>query len=81
MSSSKVGPDGKVITENYYENNAGQNKGGKTISQKQQAYRNNLGVNRIAEERMLDNKGRKIVREKRGNNIEETNHYYNIDEE
>lgn len=30
---------------------------------------------------MLNDKGRKIVREKNGNNYEETNHYYNIDEE
>lgn len=30
---------------------------------------------------MLNDKGRKIVREKRGNEVEETNHYYNIDEE
>lgn len=30
---------------------------------------------------MLNDKGRKMVREKRGNDIEETNHYYNIDEE
>lgn len=59
----------------------GQNKGGNTISQKHQAYKNNQGVNRIAEERMLNDRGRKIVREKRGHDIEETNHYYNIDEE
>ena len=30
---------------------------------------------------MLNDKGRKIVKEKRGNDIEETNHYFNIDEE
>ena len=31
---------------------------------------------------MLNDQGRKIVKEKRGNNeIEETNHYYNMDEE
>lgn len=59
----------------------GEHRGGNTISQKHQAYKNNQGVNRIAEQRMLNDRGRKIVREKRGNNIEETNHYYNIDEE
>lgn len=59
----------------------GEHKGGKTISQKQQAYKNSSGVNRIAEERMLNDKGRKIIKEKNGNGIEETNHYYNIDEE
>lgn len=59
----------------------GEHRGGQTISQKQQAYRNTDGLNRIAEERMLNDRGRKIVREKRGNDIEETMHYYNIDEE
>lgn len=31
---------------------------------------------------MLNDQGRKIIKEKRGNNaVEETNHYYNMDEE
>lgn len=47
----------------------GEHRGGQTISQKQQAYRNTDGLNRIAEERMLNDRGRKIVREKRGNDI------------
>ena len=59
----------------------GEHRGGNTISQKHQAYKNNQGVNRIAEERMLNDRGRKVIKEKRGNDIEETNHYYNIDEE
>ena len=29
---------------------------------------------------MLNNQGRKIIKEKIGNDVEETNHYYNIDE-
>lgn len=62
VSSSKIGPDGQVIQENYFENNMSEHRGGTTISQKQQAYKNSDGVNRIAEERMLDDKGRKIVR-------------------
>lgn len=49
------------------------------ISEKQQAYKNNAGMNRIAEERMLNNQGRKIIKEKRGNDIEETHHYFNIE--
>ena len=59
----------------------GQHREGNTISQKQQAYKNNQGIHRIAEQRMLNDRGRKIVREKIGNNVEETNQYYNIDEE
>ena len=62
MSSAVMGPDGQMRQENYYENNLGQHRSGQTISQKQQAYRNTDGLNRIAEERMLNDKGRKIVR-------------------
>lgn len=40
----------------------GEHKKGNTISQKQQAYKNNSGVNRIAEERMLNDRGRKLIR-------------------
>ena len=67
--------------QSYYENEAGEHKNGKTISQKQQAYKDTHGVNRIAEERMLNDRGHKIVKEKRGNEVEETNHYYNIEED
>lgn len=81
VSSSKKGPDGKMITEHYYDNNMGQHRNGQTISEKQQAYKNSSGINRLAEERMLNDQGRKIVKEKRGNAVEVTNHYFNIDEE
>jgi hypothetical protein len=30
---------------------------------------------------MLNEKGRKFIKEKKGSEIEETNHYYNIDQE
>lgn len=49
VSSSKVGPDGKVHREDFFENNMGEHKSGNTISQKQQAYKSNQGVNRIAD--------------------------------
>ena len=49
VSSSKVGNDGKIDRQNYFENHIGQHEGGNTISQKQQAYKNSSGVNRIAE--------------------------------
>lgn len=31
VSSSKMGPDGKMVTENYYENNLGQHRNGNTV--------------------------------------------------
>jgi hypothetical protein len=67
VSSSSVGADGKIKQESFFENSAGQNKNGQTISQKQQAYKNNDGIKRIAEERMLNDQGRKVIKEKRGN--------------
>jgi hypothetical protein len=78
VSSATMGPDGKMQKESYYENSAGQNRNGQTISQKQQAYKNSDGLKRIAEERMLNDKGHKIVKEKRGDQVEQTNHYYNL---
>jgi hypothetical protein len=60
----------------------GQNKNGQTISQKQQAYKNSDGVKRMAEERMLNDKGHKIMKEKKvGGEIEHSNHYYNMNED
>eukprot|EP00178_Gracilaria_changii_P025583 TRINITY_DN78796_c0_g1_i1.p1 TRINITY_DN78796_c0_g1~~TRINITY_DN78796_c0_g1_i1.p1 ORF type:complete len:138 (+),score=19.53 TRINITY_DN78796_c0_g1_i1:34-447(+) len=66
VSSSTRDKDGKMKQESYFENSSGQNKNGNTISQKQQAYKNNDGVRRIAEERMLNDKGKKYIKEKRG---------------
>lgn len=80
VQSSKMGPDGKIVTEQYYDQNMGEHRRGQTISEKQQAYKNSAGVNRLAEERMLNDQGRKIVKEKKGNDIEVSNHYYNMDE-
>ena len=62
VSSSTMGKDGKINRQDYFENHTGQHEKGNTISQKQQAYKNSSGLNRIAEERMLNDQGRKIVR-------------------
>jgi hypothetical protein len=82
VQSSKMGKDGKPVTEKYYDRNFGEHKGGNTISEKHQAYQNSQGQKRLAEERMVNDKGRKIIKNKHANGeIEETNHYYNIDPE
>ena len=82
VSSSTMGPDGKMKQESYFENTAGENKNGHTISETKQAYKNNDGVKRIAEERMLNDRGHKVMKEqRRGGEVEQTNHYYNMDEE
>lgn len=73
-----MGPDGKLKNYSYFENTAGQHKNGQTISQKQQGYKDNDGLRKIAEERMLNDQGRKIIRERKGDREETTNHYYNL---
>ena len=41
----------------------GQHQNGQTISQKKQAYQDpSQGIDRIAEERMLNDRGRKVVK-------------------
>lgn len=77
-----MGDNGEVVTEKYYDKNYGEHKGGNTISEKQQAYQNNKGLKKLAEERMLNDKGRKVIKTKLPNGeVEENNHYYNIDPE
>lgn len=81
FSSTVVGPDGKAHKEMYMEDSAGLHKGGQTISQTQQMYKNTEGVNKIAEERMLNEQGRKIVKSKEGEEVHETEHYHNVEPE
>lgn len=67
VQSSKMGDDGKMMTEKYYDRNYGQHKSGNTISEKQQAYQNSKGQKRLAEEQMLNNKGRKVIKDQHPN--------------
>lgn len=76
-----MGPDGKMNKQSYFENSTGQNKNGQTISERKQAYKDNRGLNQIAEQRMLNDKGHKVVKVKRGDHIQAVNHFYNIEEE
>ena len=39
-----------------------------------------MGTARIAEERRLNDQGRKVISEKRGGEVIKTNHFYNLDE-
>lgn len=77
-----MGDNGKMITEKYYDRNYGEHKGGNTISEKQQAYQNSKGQRRLAEEQMINNKGRKVIKDKHPNGeVEQKFNYYNIDPE
>jgi hypothetical protein len=48
VQSSKIGDNGKTVTEKYYDRNYGEHKGGNTISEKQQAYQNSQGQRKLA---------------------------------
>ncbi|CAD8153021.1 unnamed protein product [Paramecium octaurelia] len=82
VQSSKMGPDGRVVQEKYFDNNAvARGVNGHTISERQQGYKNSDGIDRFGHERMMNDKGRKHVRERdRTGQITTTNHYLNMDE-
>lgn len=85
VSSTKLDSNGNKIEEKYYKNNVA-HKGydGNTISEKHEAYKNTgSGLERIAQERMLNEKGRKYIQERNRQKNEELAHdyFYNISEE
>lgn len=77
-----MGPDGRMIQEKYFDNNAvARGTNGHTISERQQGYKNSDGIDRFAHERMMNDKGRKHLRERdRTGQVTTTNHYLNMDE-
>ncbi|CAD8142706.1 unnamed protein product [Paramecium pentaurelia] len=83
VQSSKLGPDGKIIQEKYFDNNAvARGANGHTISERQQGYKNSDGIDRFAHERMMNDKGRKHIRERdKTGQITTTNNYMNIEED
>ncbi|KAL4478343.1 hypothetical protein ABPG72_009579 [Tetrahymena utriculariae] len=78
----KMGPDNKPYQQKYFSNNVVQkDQSGNTISERQQAYKNSYEKRDvIAQERMLNNQGRKFVQERQNGQISSTNHYLNMDE-
>jgi myeloid leukemia factor 1 len=82
MSTQKVGPDGRIVHEKFMNNGVSHRGGdGHVISEHKQAYRNSNGIDRIGHERRLDDRGRKVVKERNRetNEEEETNHFHNMD--
>jgi len=83
VQATKLDSNGNKYTENYFSNNfAMRGDDGTTMSERQQAYQNSLNKQeKIAEERMLNNKGKKLVQERiRGGPVNKTQHFYNLDE-
>ncbi|KAL4427511.1 hypothetical protein ABPG74_015214 [Tetrahymena malaccensis] len=79
-----IGPDGQPKIEKYYNDNMIQ-KGhdGNTISEKKQAYHNQVnGRSIMAHERMFNDQGHKYIKERNHQGqIEDQNLYHNITEE
>lgn len=68
VSSSRMGPDGKLYTENYFNNNIqGITEDGHKIGQIEEMYGNSqTGLKKIAQTKTLDDHAAKIVQTKRG---------------
>mmetsp|Transcript_26042 Transcript_26042/g.60834 ORF Transcript_26042/g.60834 Transcript_26042/m.60834 type:complete len:267 (+) Transcript_26042:108-908(+) len=68
--SSRMGPDGKVHTERYASSDTGHR--GQRIRESQQAYSNSsTGVDKLGFERQLNDRARKVVKERDRNTMEE----------
>jgi len=81
--STKLDQNGDKQTEKYFSNNyAMRGDDGTTVSERQQAYANSLTKQqKIAEERMINNRGKKLIQERVvGGPTNKTNHYLNMDE-
>lgn len=83
VSSMKMGPDGRPIQESYQTKATGAtDKQGRKIAERQQAYHNTgTGMQKAAHERMLNGMGRKVVKERVGDQVNEYNHYKRMHED
>jgi hypothetical protein len=77
MSSVKY-DNGVPQRESYKSSSVKQfDKEGRAIQEKKQAYENSMaGIKRAGFERQLDNKGHKVVKERKTRDEEETEHTY-----
>ena len=78
VSKVKMGQNGVPEREVYQTQSIKQtDKDGKSIKEKQQAYQNTkTGIEKAAHERMLDNRGHKVVKARNKYNGEEYEHNY-----
>ena len=77
---SEMGKDGAPPQIEQYKSSAMKSSGhGNTVSERQQLYHNSeTGLHKAAHERMMNNQGRKLVKEKLGPDSKEYEHYRNI---
>lgn len=73
VSSQKIGPDGRPVKETYGTKAKGAFGNGKpALVERHQMYENSgTGLQKAAHERMMNGKGRKVIREKVGHNMNE----------
>ncbi len=78
VSSTRMGADGRMHTENYFNNNIrGMTEDGQRVGQMEEMYGNTeTGEKKIAQQRTLNDRGAKIVKTKMGNGQEEHHSYY-----
>ena len=84
FSSNMIGKDGKEHSEDYHSQSISNiQESGKRISERQQAYKNSLGEEKMALEKTLDDKGVKSVKARKRESREsyEHNYYKGINEE
>ena len=75
MSSTKYNDKGEPEHETYQTQSINHlDKNGHHIQEKQEAYKNSNGIEKAAHQRMLDDKGHKIVKERNKNTGEESEH-------
>jgi hypothetical protein len=81
-TTSKTGPDGRPIQETYNTHAmGGVGRDGKRVIDRKQTYEHSgTGLSKVAHERMLNDKGRKVVNERMGGNQNSYDHYKNMRE-
>lgn len=82
VSSTKMDANGRPIQEKYQNKVAGAIGNGNKVIERQQLYDNSAtGLQKASHERMLNDKGRKVVRERIGDQMNSHDHYRNMREE
>ena len=67
QTTTKIGPDGRPMKESYQTKAHGAYGGKNKVVERHQTYQNdNTGLRKVAHERMLNDKGRKVVNESGG---------------
>ncbi|CDW73116.1 UNKNOWN [Stylonychia lemnae] len=79
VSSTKLDQNGRPIQEKYQNKVAGTMGNGNKVVERQQMYDNSgTGLTKASHERMLNDKGRKVVKEKLGDQMNTYEHYKNM---